>query len=229
VTRYRLIKKDTLSASARAAALPVAFDDVDLDLLVEMLLPQSELRSRTQLRMQLEDAMAAALEQAMRGERAAFMDIYEYVPGDEQPGGVFAVTRVPGQLLREIAETHCFVLVDDDEATPEIVLVRDKTTGTVNELLTPGGVLQIEGMHLQAASAPGAYRFVLIDVVDLSEWPLATVEASNAIPQSPIVEAVCLQVSASLPGGYYELELQPVSKSQNARRIKLDGELRAQT
>ncbi len=164
--RYKLTKKDALSESARAAALPIAFDDIDLDLLVELLLPQSELRSRTQLRLRLEDDMAAALEKAMRGERAAFMDIYEYVPGERQPGGVYSVTREPGPLMREIGETHCFVPVEQDDVVPQPVLLRDLTTGAVNELLTPGGVAVLRGFDIAWDAAAEDEGVFLVDVFD---------------------------------------------------------------
>ena len=179
--RYRLVKKETLSASARATALPVAFDDVDIDLLVEWLMPQSPLRSRTQLRMQIEDEMAAALERAMRGERSAFMDIYEYVPGDEQPGGVYAVTRWPGPLLREIAATHCFVPAEDDARTPQPLLLRDVTTGAVNELLTPGGMATLRGFDIAWDAAADNEGVFLVDALDGTEFWLEAVsdDANN--------------------------------------------------
>lgn|GEM_PF-1814986 len=176
MTRYRLVKKDALPASARAAALPVAFDDVDIDLLVEWLLPQSPLRSRTQLRLQLEDEMAAALEKAMRGERAAFLDIYEYVPGDAQPGGVYAVTREPGPLLREIAATHCFVPAQDDARTPQPVLLRDLTTGAVNELLTPSGAATLRGFDIAWDAAAEDEGVFLVDVLDGMKFRLEGVD-----------------------------------------------------
>jgi len=227
VTRYRLVKKDTLSASARAAALPVAFDDVDLDLLVELLLPQSQVRSRTQLRLQLEDDMAAALEKAMRGERAAFMDIYEYVPGDQQPGGVFAVTRVPGPLLREIGKSHCFVPMEDDDRVPQPVLLRDLTTGAVNELLTPGGVAVLRGFDIAWHTSAEDEGVFLVDALDGAAFRLEVVSPANDISDEQEGDAghdaaakdgrttashgnqcVTLRIPADVPAAAYLLEIR---------------------
>ena len=226
MSRYQLVKKESLSPSARASALPVAFDDVNLDLLVEMLLPQSPLRSRTQLRLQLEDEMAAAMETAMRGERAAFLDIYEYVPGAVQPGGVYAVTRKPGPLLREIEASHCFVPVDESELTPEIMLVRDETTGTVNELVTPGGVLQVEGSQFAAVGGNATGEWVLIDAMDHRKWTLDIVEPRKGTLPPSSLDVVCVMVPESLEDGTYVLEYRRSSGHQRRAVARLLNELR---
>lgn len=111
--RYRLIRKDTLSpdalAAARAVAPPIEFGEPDLDALADWLLPASGLKSKKALRERLEDQMAAAMESAMRGKRASFMDIYIYVPGAPDIGGTFRVQRIPGPVLRDIQANFIFV------------------------------------------------------------------------------------------------------------------------
>jgi len=63
--RHQLVRKDSLSEEQLAAAIPAEFDEINMELLVELMLPTTNLQSRTQLRMQLEDEMAAAMEKAM--------------------------------------------------------------------------------------------------------------------------------------------------------------------
>ncbi len=115
--KYRLIRKDTLSpealAAARKVAPPIELGEPDLDALAEWLLPDSGLKSKKALRDKLEDEMAAALESAMRGTRASFMDIYEYVPTKPDIGGTFKVQRLPGPLLREIQTNFIYVEVPE--------------------------------------------------------------------------------------------------------------------
>ncbi|MBX3395392.1 MAG: hypothetical protein KF841_08485 [Phycisphaerae bacterium] len=111
--KYRLIRKDTLTpeqlAAARAVAPPIELGDCDLDALADWLLPDGSRKARKALKEKLEDDMAAALESAMRGARASFMDIYEYVPTRPDIGGTFQVQRIPGPLLREIQTNFIYV------------------------------------------------------------------------------------------------------------------------
>jgi len=208
----------------RGKTKPIAVGDVDFDLLVEMLLPASNTRSRTQLRMRLEDDMAAAVESAMRGRAATFLDIYEYVPDGLELGGIHKVRRTPGPLLRSIAKTHCFAPIDPESVVPQPFVIRDLLTGAVNERLSPGGAGDLRGIDLQYdAEAPDEGIF-LVDVLDGSEFRLTT-EALAAEPREA-VPALRLQIPESLPGGHYRLEVRNRPAGKSLKVGALSSELR---
>lgn len=115
--KYRLVRKDTLTpeqlAAARAVAPPIEFGEPDLDGLADMLFSASGQKSKKAFRDLIEEEMAAALESAMRGKRASFLDIYIYVPGAPDIGNTFKVTRIPGPVLRDIQAN--FIHVEESE------------------------------------------------------------------------------------------------------------------
>lgn len=225
MSRYRLTRLDAVEPAKRGKTKPIAIGEVDLDLLVELLLPTSEIRSRTQLRMQLEDQMAAAMESAMRGKAATFLDIYEYVPDGPEPGGIHKVRRMPGPLLREFAKSHCFVPVDPGDVVPQPMILRDLRTGATNELLTRGGRAELRGMDLQFdANAPDEGLFI-VDSIDETEYRVANV-SPPADPTIGVMQAIEFSIPADLPGGSYSLEARNRPAKSALKAGRLPHELR---
>jgi Domain of unknown function (DUF4469) with IG-like fold len=206
---HRLVRKDTLEPSALATAQPVAFDEINFDLLVELLLPQSPLRSRTQLRMQLEDEMAAAMETAMRGNRASFKDIYEFIPGEKAPGGIHKIRREPGPLLRELAESYCFVPIDPADIVPQPLIFRDETTGAVNELLTPGGRAELRGFDLRFRAGAQDEGVFLIDTLDSEEFRAdVAIDGQPETTDENVMQQLMLEIPRQLTGRRFVLEVR---------------------
>lgn len=226
--RHQLVRKDTLTEAQLADAIPAEFDEINLDLLVEMMLPAADGNSRTQLRMQLEDEMAAAMEKAMRGTQAGFLDLYVFIPVGLEPNGkAYKIRREPGPLIREMAENFVFVEIDSADIRPQPLIVRDKSTGTANELITKGGAIDIRGFDLSfdvGADDEGVY---LVDSTnDAVEYRLA------AAPPLPASNADALQefgatVPANLPAGIYALQVRARVDGTNLVIGRLPTTLRA--
>ncbi len=173
--RYQLRRIDSLTPDERARAAnapPVAFGEIDMDALVEMMLPASGLRSRTAMRRQLEDQMAAAIESAMRGTAGDFVGIYEYVPTTPDIGGTFKVERRPGPVLRAIEAGYVYVPVDPRDLVPQPLVFHDERTGTTNERLSPGGAARLRGFDLAFDPAAGDEGVFVIDAIDGAEFKL---------------------------------------------------------
>lgn len=205
--RHQLVRKDSLSQEQRAGAVPAEFDEINMDLLVEMMLPTTNLKSRTQLRMQLEDEMAAAMEKAMRGTRASFFELYEYIPVSLEPTGVYKIRREPGPLIREMAEEFVFIEVDAADIRPQPLIVRDERTGTANELISPGGSIDIRGFDLNFDASVQDEGVYLINVDSGSEHPLSG--DPPARPDDPdAIQEFKMTTPGDLPHGTYRLQLR---------------------
>ncbi len=205
--RHQLVRKDSLTEAQRAAAIPAAFDEINMDLLVEMMLPATNLQSRTQLRMQLEDEMAAAMEKAIRGTRASFLELYEYIPVSLEPTGIYKIRREPGPLIREMAEDFVFIEVGAADIRPQPLIVRDEKTGTANEFISPGGSIDIRGFDLSFDASVEDEGVYLIDVDSGSEHALAG--DPPARPDDPdAIQEFKMTIPRDLPHGTFRLDLR---------------------
>jgi hypothetical protein len=118
----------------------------------------------------------------------------------------------PGTLLREAAAKIKTEKVHVDDPIPYIVEVKDIISGTVNEIITPGGVLQMRGSRLRFLSEKADNGVFLI------REDGQTAHCEIIVENKP--GRIIIVLPANLSTGHYHLEVRTSFTGNGARESK---------
>lgn len=117
-----------------------------------------------------------------------------------------------GTAMRRATASIRTQKVQTAEPAPYILEVHDVLSDTVNEQLTPGGVLQIWGGRLKIATENPENGVFLID------------DAGNAIKMPVVIEnkpsRLIVMLPADIPAGSYELEVRTTLSSSTNKEVR---------
>jgi hypothetical protein len=118
----------------------------------------------------------------------------------------------PGKLLRESVKKVKLEKVVVSEPLPHILEVKDVVSESVNETLTPGGVLQLRGSRLKFLPSEENNGVFLID-----EQGVAT-KLSVIVENKPA--RIMMMLPADLPQGAYFAEVRTTYSGGSAKPVR---------